>query len=373
MEERDRITSVDLFRGITIAGMVLVNNQGDWASVYPALRHAVWHGWSGADLVFPFFLFIMGVSLTLSLSAKRESGEGRGRLILKILKRTLLLLLLGLFLNFFPDFQRDTARLPGVLQRIALCYFFSSVLFLFYGKKTQALLAAGLLLLYWVILEYSPGEGFWRGTFDPAGNICRHIDSRIFGAHTYADAPVKGFDPEGLLSTVPAISSTLAGALAGYGLLPGANRRHTLAGFFIAGVACTALGLLWSVILPINKNLWTPSYAVFMTGIALLLLSPCFALADIRGWKAWAKPFLVLGTNAVAVYFLSSLAAKASVVIMVTQADGRETTLKTFLFNILITPWAGGYAASLLYAAAYLLLWTGLMVPLYRKKIFIRI
>src|SRR4030095_8127084 len=211
--ERRRLISLDVFRGITIAGMVLVNNPGSWEHIYWPLEHAQWHGWTPTDLVFPFFLFIVGVSITLALSNRVERGSNKRDLYLKILKRSLIIFALGLFLNGFPYFNLSELRIPGVLQRIAICYFFASIIFLNTKLRTQIFITIALLLLYWALMKLVPAPGFVAGDLTKEGSLASYIDRVVFGKHVWAQAKV--YDPEGLLSTIPAIATALMGVLTG--------------------------------------------------------------------------------------------------------------------------------------------------------------
>jgi len=204
---QNRVASVDIFRGLTIAGMIIVNNQGDWSHVYTALRHASWHGLLGADIIFPFFLFIMGVSISHSLSEKKDR---RSTIVGKIILRSIILFLLGIILNLFPNFNFETIRIPGVLQRISICYLAAGLIFLFSEIRMQALVCAALLVLYWIILA-PPGSG--TDSLDQNGNICQFVDRALLAGHVYDKSASMGLDPEGILSTIPSVSSTLFGAV----------------------------------------------------------------------------------------------------------------------------------------------------------------
>src|SRR5918911_264399 len=204
-----RMMSLDVFRGLTIAGMILVNNPGDWGAIYSPLEHAAWHGWTPTDLVFPFFLFIVGVSITLALSSRAERGGSKRDLYIKIIRRTMIIFALGLFLVGFPHFNLSTFRIPGVLQRIAVCYLFASVIFLNTRWRTQALIAAALLLIYWAMMKLIPVPGFGAGNLEIEGNLAAYVDRQILGAQKWKPL----YDPEGLLSTIPAVTTTLCGVL----------------------------------------------------------------------------------------------------------------------------------------------------------------
>ena len=365
MEIRDRILALDVFRGLTIAGMIIVNNQGDWSHVYRPLRHAAWHGWYLADLVFPFFLFIMGVSLAVSLGKRMGDESVRTGLHGRILRRTLVLVALGLALNLIPAFDWTAFRIPGVLQRIGLCYLICALLYVHLGTRGFWIAALTLLAGYTLLMELVPVPGFGAGIWEPRANLPGYLDSLILGAHTYKHAPVRGFDPEGVLTTLPAAVSALAGVLAGEWLRSERTLGEKLRGLLSAALICLLAGTILDRWIPINKNLWTPSYTVFMTGMALFLLVFCLWLIGGKGMRRWSFPFEVLGLNAILAYLLSSALGKLMI--------AASWHLKEKIFSSFFLPIAGGEAASLLYALAYLLLWTGVCALLYRFRIFLKI
>ncbi len=303
-----RLVSLDVFRGLTVAGMVVVNNPGTWRAVYPPLRHAEWHGWTPTDLIFPFFLFIVGAAIPLALGRRLDQGHERGALVAKILLRSAIILGLGLVLHLVSsNFDLATIRIPGVLQRIALCYLAASLVFLAIGWRGQAAVAAAALLGYWAALTLVPVPGFGAGDLGKEGNLAAWIDRTLLGAHIWRLGRV--YDPEGILSTVPAIATTLLGVLAGTWIQKARPAATMLRGLFAAGAVCLAVGLAWGVVFPINKSLWTSSYAVFTAGAALVALGACYWIIEIRGYRWWTPPFVILGVNALAVFFLSTLLA----------------------------------------------------------------
>jgi predicted acyltransferase len=352
----ERMLSLDAFRGMTIAGMILVNNPGSWSAVYGPLQHAAWHGWTPTDLVFPFFLFIVGVAITLALKKEQRGVHA------KIVRRTVIIIALGLFLNAFPAFDMATLRIPGVLQRIALGYFFAALIYLHTGWKTQARITLGLLFGYWLLMAAG-------GDLSKEGNLAAVVDRALLGKHIYT--PV--YDPEGLLSTLPAIATALCGALTGHWLRTSRAPFEKAAGMFAAGTAAVALGWIWDLAFPINKALWTSSYVVFTAGLALQFLALCYWLMDLHGYRAWAKPFLVYGSNALAVYFLSSLAADVLGSVTLARPGGAMWSLKRAIFERLFAPLASPINASLLFALTYVLFWLAMMWLLYRKRIFIKV
>jgi predicted acyltransferase len=337
--------SLDVFRGITIAGMILVNNPGSWGSIYPALEHAEWNGCTPTDLVFPFFLFIVGVAITFSLSKRKERGDNQNKLLFQILRRGLMLFALGLIMAGFPNYNLSTIRIPGVLQRIAVVYVISSFIFLKSGIKTTVILSAILLILYWVIMTLIPVPGIGAGNLEKGTNIAAWLDQLILGNHVWSYS--KPWDPEGILSTMPAI--------------------------VISGNLLIVLGYVWDMWFPLNKNLWSSSYVVYTAGLALNFLAICYWFIDILGYKKWAKPFQVYGLNAITVYFLSGIAARLLNMITITAADGKDVALKSFLYNTFFLSWLQPINASLVFALTYVLIWLGLMWILYARNIFIKV
>jgi predicted acyltransferase len=351
-----RMLSLDAFRGLTIAGMILVNNPGTWTAVYWPLRHAEWHGWTPTDLVFPFFLFIVGVAITLALGTPRPGVH------MKIVRRTLIIFALGVALNLLPPTPLSSLRIPGVLQRIALGYFFAAIIFLHTGWKAQARIIVGLLLGYWVLMIAG-------GDQSRAGNLAAILDRQLLPGHMYTPQ----YDPEGILSTLPAIATTLCGVLTGHWLRSMRAPFEKVAGMFTAGAAAIFLGWAWNSWFPINKALWTSSYVLFTAGMALQLLALCYWLMDIQGYTRWAKPFVIYGSNALAVYALSSFMGDLSVTFKFLQPNGQTWTLKRVVFESVFAPLASPINASMLYALFYVLFWLAMMALLYRKGIFIKV
>ena len=371
--QSNRLISLDMFRGFTIALMILVNNPGSWSYVYAPLEHAKWNGWTPTDLVFPFFLFIVGVAMSFSFSKRIERGDLKVQLLQKIFKRTLIIFTIGLFLGLFPFFHFSTMRIPGVLQRIAICYFFASLIILYANKKYQIVWTVFLLSIYWVLIKTIHVPGFGAGVLEPTGNLCWYIDSNLLAGHTWRGAPAPGFDPEGILSTIPAIATVLFGVFAGDWIRTHREGYEKVSGMFVAGNSLLVLGMIMNVWLPINKNLWTSTYSVFMAGMALNFFAVCYWIIDIKGYQSWTKPFVVFGSNAITVYALSGLIARITIYTKWNLADGSTISLKTFLYENLFRSWAGDYFGSLLYPITWILIYLGLMWILYRKRIFIKI
>ncbi|MBF0131386.1 MAG: DUF5009 domain-containing protein [Magnetococcales bacterium] len=358
-----RLLALDVLRGITFAGMMLVNNAGDWNYFYSPLRHAAWHGWTLADMVFPFFLWIVGLSLTLSLSRRRHQGATVGEVCRHLLARSLLIFGLGLFLSGFPfglafdhHFSWATMRIPGVLQRIAICYGVVGLLVLTTSVRTQWILTWLIVILSWLLLVLVPVPGFGAGDLTPEGNLARFIDAMVLAGHTWTAAPAAGFDPEGLFSTLPAMATCLFGVLTGHFLKIQRTPKAIVFGLFAAGIFLIGSGLLWDHWLPINKGLWTSSYVLLMAGLALVMFAGCFGLVDIRGWQRWTRPWVTLGTDTLLLYFISGLIGRSIHLYKVVDVNNQLVSFKTFYFRHLFLPFFDPWMASFLHAVAFVFL-----------------
>ena len=442
-ETTERLISLDVFRGMTIAGMVLVNNPGTWSAIYGPLKHAEWHGITPTDYIFPFFLFIVGVAIPIALKKRMQNGVTR-ELYWKILQRAATIFALGLVMSMIPFFQFNdstgipyavkillvvsfsaalllyllekktaaaitaaasaltilifysdggeiawynfaTMRIPGVLQRIAVCYLIVSLIFLHTNWKQQLGISVGLLVLYWLLMTLIPVPGCDITTIDDkACNLAAWLDRTILTeAHMWRSAKV--FDPEGILSTIPAIVTTLSGVLTGTWITRSVGDEdrsqtanptpqiETVAGLFFGGTALLAIGWSWSLLFPLNKSLWTSSYTVYTSGLALLTLGFCYWLIDIKGYKRWAWPFVVFGVNALALFVFSGIMARLLGMIRVAGPEGKDVSLQQWIFNNLYLSWLSPINASLAYAIGFILLWLFLMWLLYRRRLYIKV
>ncbi|HJQ25813.1 MAG TPA: heparan-alpha-glucosaminide N-acetyltransferase domain-containing protein [Blastocatellia bacterium] len=382
LPQTGRLVSLDVFRGLTVAAMILVNNPGSWNYIYAPLEHAEWNGWTPTDLIFPFFLFIVGVAITFSIGGKVERGTPRRRIIGEALRRSLKIYAIGFFLASFPFFHLSRVRIPGVLARIAVCFLCASLIFLFTSARGQALIAAALLLLYWVLMKAVPVPGDYvqavierGGNLEKEANLAAYVDYSLLKGHLWSQS--KFWDPEGLLSTIPAIATVLLGILAGHWIKSERPARQKLTGLIVGGVAAIIVGEVMNRWFPINKNLWTSSYVVFTAGWALLLLALCYWLADLRGYRRAVFPFVVFGMNALAVFALSGLVARLLGLIKesTTQPDGTVSyaSLQSYYYERFFASWAGPLNGSLAFAVAFVLLMYWPMHVLYRKRVFIKV
>ena len=441
---QQRLISLDVFRGMTIAGMVLVNNPGKWSAIYGPLKHAEWHGITPTDYIFPFFLFIVGVAIPIALSKRVAAGITRD-VYFKIISRSFLIFALGILMSAIPFFNFaettipypvkilavlgysaalffylwdkplvalitavataavisvfwlsgyvvvpyniSTMRIPGVLQRIAVCYLVVSIIYLHTTWKQQAIIGIALLLLYWLLMTVIPVPGCDAATIDDkACNLAAWLDRTILTENHIWRAG-KVFDPEGILSTLPAIVTTLSGVLTGTWLrryestvqgngaepAKAGTQNETALGLFFAGTVLLAVGWAWSLVFPLNKSLWTSSYTVYTSGLALLTLGFCYFVIDVKGYKRWAKPFVIFGVNALALFVFSGIMARLLGMMRLAGPEGKEISLQQWIFtNIYLSIWSP-LNASLAYAVSFILFWLFLMWLLYRRRIFIKV
>lgn len=374
-----RLTSLDAFRGFTIAAMVLVNNPGDWGNLYPQLAHAKWNGWTFTDTIFPFFLFIGGVSMALSLGRLAAAGADKPRLLAKLAKRAMLIFLIGFVLNFIPNFDIHKVRIPGVLQRIALVTLLAAPIVVYLGWRAQAAVIAGLLALYSMLMLFVPVPDIGAGVLEPGKDFGSYIDRMVLSGHMWVQS--KTWDPEGLVSTMPALASQLFGVLAGRLLLARLPRTEQIVWMVFAGLVCVALGSTFDAILmPVNKSLWTPSYCLMMTGWALLAFAFFYWMLDVNPYAAvreaagrWSKPFVIYGMNALFIFALSGFLAKMFGFIKLTQPDGSKLSLGKMLYAPIRELPIGPVNTSLLYAVLFNLFMFSVAWFMWRKKWFVKV
>ncbi|WP_457611332.1 acyltransferase family protein [Lutibacter sp.] len=363
-----RLIALDVLRGLTISLMILVNNPGSWNYVYAPLRHSKWHGCTPTDLVFPFFLFIVGVSMWFSFKKYGTGLTKKG--LLKVLKRFSVIFLLGLFLNAFPKFDFEHLRFFGVLQRIAIAYAIAAVFCMQFSVR-QLLIICGLILGgYWALL-YFGGTG---DVYSLGSNIARKVDLFILGEnHIYKGFGIP-FDPEGLVSSIPSIATVIIGYLTGRLIEQTNNVLKAIKKLIIFGLAGSILGWFLGYLLPINKPLWTSSYVLYTAGWAMLILALLLWVIDVKGVKKWANPFIHFGTNPLFIFVFSGIYAKTIIyLVKFRSSDGEILTGYSYLYKNVFVPIAGNMNGSLLFAVTHIIFFWLLTYILYRKKIFIKI
>jgi predicted acyltransferase len=383
-----RLLSLDAFRGATILAMILVNDPGSWDHLYWPLAHAPWHGWTPTDLIFPFFLFIVGTAMAYSFRKYRELGGATPELYARIIRRTCALFLIGVGMAFFghacdrcfgdaTDLGLDHLRYLGVLQRIALVYFFASLIVLNMGVRSQVILSLAILLGYWALLAWTPTANDYESNLSPSGNVVRSVDLKVIGAdHLYTRATTEPTEPEGLLSTPPSIVITLIGYWAGLfiqrrgaaasravpgpgapqasrGVHPPGPTIKTVALLIACGLACAALGQLWHEVFPINKKIWTSSFVLLTSGLASAVLGLCLAVFDIAGYRRLARPFEVVGLNPITIYVGAGLLAR-----LLSATHVGSLTTQQWIYKNLFTDYiADPKLASLGYALLNVAFW----------------
>jgi predicted acyltransferase len=359
---KTRVLSLDALRGATIALMVLVNTPGDGNHVFTPLEHAEWHGWTLADTVFPTFVWIVGLSLTLSLGKKLDRGEPRAAILRQVVRRAAIIFALGVFLYLVPNFDFSTMRILGVLQRIAICFFAASAIYLWTTWRGQITWTIFFLAAFWMIMFYAPTPGFGPGRLDIPGNFAHYVDRVVLGVHNYQST--KTWDPEGIVSTLPAIATALLGVLAGHIFQNKRPLSERTTWLFLAGNALLTMGVFLDQWLPINKHIWTTSFALFMAGIDYILFAACLWLIDRDAREhRWAKPLIILGSNAIAIYLASELIETLL----------STTGAKAWVFGHFFAPFAPIKVASVLYAIVYVLLMYAIAWFLYRRRLFLKV
>ncbi len=388
--------SLDAFRGLTVAGMLLVNDPGSWESIYPPLEHAPWHSWTPTDLVFPFFLFIVGITTYISLSGLRSRGASEQDVILRILRRGLLIVLFGLLLNAFPFYwwgrtpglvdptmwqrvlwRAQHLRFAGVLQRIGVVYIATALLTVRTTRKRTIGIIAAILLGYWCVMTLIPVPGTGTiGAFtlgQPDQTLAAWSDRLLLGPnHIWSIS--KTWDPEGPLSTLPAIATALLGVLAGEWLLKKERSLvERVAGLFAVGSVGTLAGSLWSWVFPINKNLWTSSYVVFTAGMACIGLATCLWLIDLKGYRRWAKPFVIYGVNPLIAFLGSGIMARCVDSLIKVNYGGHRVSLHQASFEMMSVGWLSPRFLSLIWGLGFVALWLAMLTLLYRRNLILKV
>lgn len=398
---RERLLSLDVFRGLTVAGMLLVNDPGSWGSIYPPLEHAAWNGWTPTDLIFPFFLFIAGITTHLSLSSRRARGDDEHAIRAQIIRRGALIFLFGFLVNGFPYFtwgdvagvadptllQRMGDRLlhwrfMGVLQRIGLAYMLAGLLTQRTTLRQQIVIVATLLFGYWMVMTILPvpGEGTIGALLldDPRRTMAAWIDRLVLdwtrwgmGNHLWVSGV--RWDPEGILSTIPAVCTAILGNLAGRWIGERRPLTERLAGMSAVGSLAMMLGLMWHWVFPINKSLWTSSYVLFTGGMAALTLATIMWIVDFQKVRGWTRPFVIYGVNPIIAFIGSGVMARLIYSIIKVSSDGKRIPLQAWLYQTLFASWLTPMNASLAFAVAFVLFWYGVLYLLYRRNIILKV
>ncbi len=387
--------SLDVFRGLTVAGMILVNNPGTWSAIYPPLGHAAWHGWTPTDLIFPFFLFIVGITTHLSLTARRERGDSDAVLVTQILRRGSIIFILGLLMAWFPFYQWGTVagipdatlwervvyrvehlRILGVLQRIGLVYIFAALLTLRTSLKQQVLIVAALLYGYWFAMTLIPIPGKDIGALllsVPSETIAAYVDRAILGKNHIWGGSVT-YDPEGILSTFPAIGTAMLGVMAGRWIGERRPLIERIAGLGAAGCIAMVLGLMWNWSFPINKNIWTSSYVLFTAGMACASIATIMWIIEHNDVKWWTKPFVIYGVNPIVAFVGSGVVARIIYTLWKVDYNGTPTAVQGVTYRTVFAPmFEDPRTASFAMALATVLFWFGVLTILYRKKIILKV
>jgi len=376
---RERLLSLDVFRGMTIAGMLLVNNPGTWGAIYPPLRHAEWHGWTPTDLIFPFFLFIVGITTWISLESRRARGATDGELVRQILKRGLVIIALGLLLNMFPyeKIERFTQlRYTGVLQRIGLAYMLGALIAFRTNLKQQIVAAGALLVGYQALMTLVPIPG----QYGVGGNyldtkdqhLAAYVDRLLMDGHLWVGS--RTWDPEGLLSTIPAIGTVLLGVIAGRWIAEKRPLPERIAALFAVGSIAMVGGLMWNWSFPINKALWTSSYVVFTAGMACATLATCMWIIDQHRVTWWTKPLVIYGVNPIVAFWGSGAMARLIYSVIKVPCGGEaKVALQRCVYDSAYASWLPDKLASLAFALSFVLLWLGILWILYRRRIFLKV
>lgn len=359
----ERFWEIDTLRGLTMGAMITVNNPGDWSKIYPPFRHSSWHGCTFADLIFPFFLFIVGVSVICSLSARQNRGESRREILSHIFRRSFLLFFLGVLLNAIPDFDLTTVRIPGVLQRIAIVYLFSAIAGLYLPASLLPLLTGLLLFLGWLLLVRVPVPGVGPPSLEPARDLGSWLDRTLLTGHLWRYS--RTWDPEGILSTLPATANGLLGLFGGHLLY---RRRLFIAGHILPGALLVVGGILWSHTFPLNKSLWTGSFALFTSGIALIILVTLRTIRRFSTPRMILKPFEMAGRNAILLYLYSAILSKTLQEIVL--CDGRGCSLKSVIYRFFYLPFLPDELNSLIWGG--MVLSSSLLIAwlLHRRRLY---
>ncbi len=375
---RERLLALDVFRGATVAGMLLVNNPGSWGAIHPPLAHAAWHGWTPTDLIFPFFLFIVGITTHLSLEGRRARGDDERAIMRQVLRRGALIILLGWGLASFPWWpltRISEIRLPGVLPRIGLAYMGAYLLTRRGSLKAQVLTLVALLYGYWFAMTLLPvpGQGGIGANLldDPSRSLAAWIDHTLLEGHLWRQS--RTWDPEGLLSTLPAIGTAMLGVFAGRWLASPRPLAERLNGLFAAGAIAMMLGLMWHWSFPINKSLWTSSYVLFSGGVAAVSLAAIMWVTDVHRITRWTGFFVTYGLNPMVAFLGSGAMARTIYTLWKVEYDGTPTAVQTVAYRELFASWLAPRDASLAFALCFVLFWYLVLLMLQKRGIVYKV
>lgn len=375
---RERLLALDVFRGMTIAAMLLVNNPGSWAAIYPPLAHAAWHGWTPTDVIFPFFLFIVGITTHLSIEGRRGRGDDERAIVRQILRRGALIVLFGWILAWFPfwPLERFTEmRIPGVLPRIGVAYIGAALLTRRGSLKQQVGILATLLLGYWFAMTLLPvpgQEGIGADWLDqPGKTLAAWVDRALLDGHLWRQS--RTWDPEGVLSTFPAIGTAMLGVFAGRWIRSERPLSERLSGLFAVGAIGMVVGLMWHWSFPINKSLWTSSYVLFTGGMAATSLATILWITDVERVRWWTRPFVIYGVNPIIAFVGSGMMARVIYSLWKVEYAGQQTAVQGVVHRELFASWLAPQNASLAFALAFVLVWLGILTPLDRRGIYFKV
>lgn len=377
--QKQRLLSLDFLRGLTVAAMILVNNPGSWGHIYAPLEHSEWNGCTPTDMIFPFFLWIVGVSIAFAMGTKKEDPSQHKAIIIKAIKRGIILYLLGFFLAIFGKLVNDyshalqTVRILGVLQRIGIVFIISSIIFVKSSKKTIFIILVSILVVYWAMMTFIPVPGIGYANLEKETSLAAWADRGILTeAHTWSQSVT--WDPEGILSTIPAIGTCLFGILVGLWMrrkdIDGATK---VAWLFSAGILTIILGLIWDLQFPMNKALWTSSFVLYTGGLACVALALCYWIIDVQNYRRFTTPFVIYGINAITVFFLAGLMPRLLGFFTVTRPDGVKVTILTRFYELCYEPFFSPINASLAWAISYVLGFYILLWIMYKKNIIIKV
>jgi len=369
---KPRLSSLDFFRGLTVAGMILVNNPGDWGHIYAPLEHSVWNGCTPTDLVFPFFLFIVGVSIVYAMGNRKTNQADHRALILRAARRALAIYALFVFLNLIQNFDFQHLRILGVLPRIAIVFFICTVIYIKTDRKTWIWIFWTILIGYYFVMNFIPVPGIGASNLEPSTNLAAWVDRTLLTTnHMWSGS--KTFDPEGILSTIPSIATCLLGIFTGTWMQKtDRTAENKVAWLFTMAALLIVGGLIWNEFFPINKALWTSSFVLFAGGLAMATLTLCYWLIDINGFKKFNEPFTAFGSNAITIYVVSGYLPLLIGSIRV-EEDGHKINLLQYGYHHLFASWLSPINASVVSALVYVAILSIPMIMLYRKKIFIRL